>query len=170
MPYRYTQQTFCPGRLDKTVSNHKQMPKKGIRVTYICLFGEILVVIILTIRYLTGTLEPLGIWAAIPMGAIAGIFFFVIWFRLAKKGISIPPTQYATKKFRATFLTTVIIFGILAGIVLALIAERLPAINVINLLVTVLLVSLAVFFAIGIAGLYWLEHHYGKKLYIAGRN
>ena len=129
------------------------MAKKSIRVTYICLFGEILAAIVLTIRYLTGTLEPLGIWAAIPMGAIAGIFFFVIWFHLAKKGISIPPTQYATKKFRATFLTTVIIFGILAGIVLALIAERLPAINVINLLVTVLLVSLAVFFAIGIAGL-----------------
>ena len=169
MTYSCTQQISCSRHLDKTVSGHKQMRKKSIRVTLLCLFGEIFALVIIIIQYLTGTLELLGIWAAIPMGTIAAIFFLATFFRLAKKGISISPNRHATMRFRLTFFAAVIIFGILAGVVLSQIAQRHPVINLLSLLVTTLMAALAVFFAISIAGLYWLERRYGRKLYIARR-
>jgi len=169
MSYRYTQQTFGPAHLDKTVSNQKQMQKKSIRVTLLCLLGEIFALVILTIQYLTSSLELLVIWAAIPMGTIVAIFFLASWSRLAKRGISISQNRHPTIKFRLAFFAAVIIFGILAGVVMSQIAHRLPVINSFNFLVTVLMVALSSFFAIGFAGLYWLERCYGKKLYIARR-
>lgn len=164
-----TQQTFGPAHFDKTVSSQKRMQKKSIRVALLCLLGEIFALVILTIQYLTSSLELLAIWAAIPMGTIAAIFFLATWFRLAKRGISISQNLHPTIKFRLAFFAAVIIFGILAGVVLSQMAHHLPVINSFDFLATVLMVALLSFFAIGFAGLYWLERHYGKKLYIARR-
>ncbi len=142
---------------------------RRLRVITCGLFFATLSLVLLMVRYLRTGLEPFGVYGGIPAGVVMGIWYLAIWFRYVTKGKFVVQCE-SPGKFWVQFLVIVIILGSVLSALLIHITNRFPGVQALGLLGTFLLVGLTVFIVIATLGVYWLEHRYGKKLYVGGRN
>jgi len=139
-----------------------------MRLTSSYLFPAILIVIILALQWYTEGIEVLGLYLGIPAGVLLTIPLLVSLLCSAKKGEFNLKVQRAWTFWPAFFGLT-LISGVAGAFIVIKIERDFPNIDISRFVRSILLVGSAVFLAISLIGIYWLEYHYGNKFLMPTR-
>jgi hypothetical protein len=134
-----------------------------------CILGLVVSVLLLVNGYISGSVEPLGVYPGILVGVLGGAAIFMVWWHSAKKGRFILGGE-GTFRFRIWHFGTVFVLGVIISVpIWAELSKRRPEINIPNLITTFFTFWFVSFSSVGVLGIYWLQRHYGKRFYLEGK-
>jgi hypothetical protein len=132
------------------------------------ILGFIGSLIVLGSFYLSGEMEPFGLWPGLFIGILAGIAIIMIWKNWAKKGQFILGNTKNSFRFRLWHFGIFILIGLFIGILINKLLEQYPEIDIKTLLATFFIFGCLGLFGIGTLGIFLIQRKYGKRFYLSG--